>query len=116
MEIKTRNCLYCGASFTPKRDNHRFCSRHCSHYYHNRIGNQHKPADSQHVIREFMCKECGKHVMISDTKDKRTEFCNAKCCRDYYRHGRERKCTTNQGMSGGMSLGSLKRREARALM
>lgn len=107
-------CPYCGATFKTKNLNKKFCSDRRCHYYHNRVGNNHI-SNSQHVIREFLCKECGKHVYVSDKLDKRTEFCNAKCCRNYWRHKRDRNCTTNQGMSGGMSLGSLKKREALAL-
>ncbi len=114
MKQVVKTCLYCGTSFSSTISNKKFCSPRCCHYFHNRIGLVHK-SDGGRVIREFMCKECGKHVMISDTKDRRTEFCNVQCCRNYYRHRRERNCTTNQGMSGGMSLGSLKRKEIRAL-
>ena len=117
IEQISRSCLYCGAMFTTSRKNKKFCSPRCCHYYHNRIGKQHKVDDNTEarVLRDFACKQCGKHVYVTDSQDRRTEFCTAKCCRDYWRHREKWHPVGNQGMSGGMSLGSLKRREKWAL-
>lgn len=117
MEQTNRSCLYCGALFSTSRKNKKFCSPRCCHYYHNRIGKQHKLDNFKEtsVIREFLCKRCGKHVYVSDKLDRRTEFCSAQCCRNYWRHREKWHPGDNQGMSGGMSLGTLKRREKWAL-
>lgn len=108
-------CPYCGTTFLPPYPHQIFCCRRCTKKYHKKIGKPHPDNARLPVFSEFTCKECGKHVYIREMSDQRTEFCCARCCERYYKHKRERNCTTNMGMSGGMSLGSLIRRERRSL-
>ena len=73
---------------------------------------QYKPGDA--VIREFICKKCGRDVMIVDKKDRRTVFCSASCERRFYRHPTGAGHNGN-GLSGGMSLRTLMWREKMTL-
>lgn len=71
-------------------------------------------------MREFECRECGKHVFVVEKSDKRSVYCSQQCEKKYWRdltrrNNDKRKHGGNLGMSGGMSLGSLIRREARDL-
>ena len=73
-------------------------------------------------IREFICKKCGKRVFVRDKRDHRESFCSRECERVYWKcdylyakQGMSHGYQDNRGMSGGMSLGSLIRRERRVL-
>lgn len=63
---------------------------------------------------------CGKEVLVYDEKDRRESFCSRECEHVYWKHssiyakqGSGSTEHANRGMSGGMSLGSLIRRERR---
>lgn len=74
------------------------------------------PALGQIPIRSFYCRKCGKLVEIYFSDDRRTVFCTRSCEKKYWRHPpKDRGRGGNLGMSGGMSLGSLIRRERRSL-
>jgi hypothetical protein len=56
---------------------------------------------------------------VRDLHDKRTVFCQRACEEKYWKHGylkdTSHRPSANIGLSGGMSLGSLIRRERRDL-
>ena len=121
---ENRRCAHCHlplpAGTHPSR---RYCSTHCS----NRARRQredskaiaHREAtEADHVLREFYCRNCGRAVDVVDEHDKRTVFCQRACekkwWRDATRH-KDRGRGGNLGMSGGMSIHSLIRREAEDL-
>lgn len=75
------------------------------------------------ILREFDCKNlrCKRHVVVVEKRDKRTSFCCPQCEKQYWRDVTRHdngihKRGGNNGMSGGMSLGSLIRRERRDLL
>lgn len=69
-------------------------------------------------IREFFCRECGGRVIVKSEKDRRTVFCCVAHERKYWKHPERHshRPTANLGMSGGMSLNSLKMRERMDLL
>lgn len=67
-------------------------------------------------IRQFQCRQCGKTVEVFDAADKRTVFCTRAHEKKYWRDQTKYKNRSgNIGLSGGMSLHSLIRRESRDL-
>lgn len=116
----TKICEWCGQSFKTNYERTRFCSKKCSKKWH-----ESHDVHAHDIVEEgaipvafFCCKWCGKQVAVYDTStDHRTEFCSGICQREYFKRfsfKRERN-TANRGLSGGMSLSSLKRREDRDL-
>lgn len=83
--------------------------------WHDITHKEYKPGDV--VLREFDCKKCGKHVVVVDVRDKRSVYCCYSCERQYWRDATKRGGAGKQGngLSGGMSLGSLIRREKMSL-
>lgn len=80
----------CKKSFQAKRKTQKYCSGKCRKYVEKNKNVNHEETKIDGVpLREFYCRECGGRVVIKTEKDKRTVL----------------------GMSGGMSLNSLKRRE-----
>lgn len=74
------------------------------------------PAPWQKPINSFVCRTCGKSVDIYDRHDKRTVYCSHACERKYWRDvTKHRNRNGNIGLSGGMSLQSLIRREKMSL-
>lgn len=67
------------------------------------------------VLRQFDCRQCGKHVKVVEENDKRTVFCDVTCERKYWRHAYRRKHDGNLGMSSPVSLGRFIQQEAEAL-
>ena len=116
-------CKNCGDEFTPRSPWQVFCTRSCMREFYHRRGNHHEDMvdDAQPILRKFDCRTCGKHIGIIDQKDKRTVFCSQQCEKKWWRdithHGNavRKRGNGNNGMSGGMSLASLIRREARDL-
>lgn len=110
-------CKNCGKSFRAKTYNQCFCCPDCRKEFYKRKGNFHEePEPGVPIIREFDCKNCGYHVRVGDKDDLRTTFCCQQCEKDYWKHGylkrnNKKHAQNSQGMSGGMSLGSLIRRE-----
>lgn len=94
----------------------KYCSKKCRKY----VG-KHKELiheDDGIPIREFECRECGGRVVIKSEKDRRSVFCCVAHERKYWRHPERysHRETSNLGMSGGMSLRSLIKRERRDLL
>ena len=115
------NCVQCGKDFTPKIRIQRFCSKDCRRYYFHHHETYHKENDTNaEIIRQFDCCQCKRLVLVTNKRDQRTVFCSRTCERNYWRevtkHAvKNRGSRNNQEMSGGMSLGSLIRRERRDL-
>lgn len=75
-----------------------------------------EPLPYEQPIDSFTCRHCGKTVDIYDRFDKRTVYCSRACERKFWREQSKRKNRNgNIGLSGGMSLQSLIRRERRDL-
>ena len=115
-----KKCPECGNSFVTEIPYKIFCCKeHSDRYYHNH-GKEHDFNSTSPIIRSFECRECKKIVYVTDTTDKRYVYCSQKCEKEYWRKKTRRNYSkarsTNQGMSGGMSLGSLIRRERRDLL
>ena len=114
LKPKQKKCLNCNNTFTPKHKRQLYCCKSCQrhHYRHTE-----KPRITSGIpLRGFQCKKCGHRVLIFDKDDRRTDFCSRHCEHLFHKHKRDQKHTTaNNGMSGGMSLGSLIKREARDL-
>ncbi len=119
METVGRRCLWCGHEFHNRNRNVKYCSEECRRKMKRKRNRRYKdtchchPEGSQ-VILEFDCRKCGKHVAVTDSRDKRTVLCCVSCERQYWKHAyryRNRGCEPNQGMSGGMDIVRLKKRE-----
>lgn len=74
-----------------------------------------KPALGQVPLATFYCRQCKRLVEVYDKNDRRTVFCTHSCEKKYWRHPESHRRPENLGMSGGMSLASLIRRERRDL-
>lgn len=101
-------CPVCNKIFEPTVPNQKYCSTKCQQW-----------ANNNHLIPprvpyEFDCRCCGKHVVTAPFGDRRTVFCSKQCEKRWWKHP-QKKRNGNLGMSGGMSLGSLIRRERRDL-
>lgn len=73
------------------------------------------------ILREFPCRMCGRTITVTDELDRREVFCSHECEKKYWRHEYTRRNETkngreSQGMSSGMSLRNLIRREKRDLL
>ncbi|MBO6303932.1 MAG: hypothetical protein J6M62_02505 [Selenomonadaceae bacterium] len=113
-------CKNCGKEIH-RHKAHKFCSLMCYKAYRRNHGATHTPPPiNSEILRVFECRCCGKKVYVWEKKDKRTVFCCQPCERKYWRDvtrhdNANHKRGGNQGMSGGMSLNSLIRRELRDL-
>ena len=113
-------CPECGKSFVGSASQ-KYCSYRCCKK-HNRKAEENKhpdPPKGMAIIRAFPCKECGHEVLVWEGTDKRTVFCCSLCEKKYWKHNTSKSNKHRKGeigMSGGMSLGSLIRREKRDLL
>lgn len=75
--------------------------------------------ENQEPLFTFECAYCGKTVKVYSKYDQRNRFCcglHAKAFKNQSAKNRlSKNRPTNNGLSGGMSLGSLIRRESRAI-
>lgn len=76
-------CPDCGTNFITIFPNKKYCSNKCRKHWEKNNNQVHKQGDK--VIRAFQCKECKKDVWVTDTDDKRTDFCSNQCSRNYHR-------------------------------
>lgn len=75
------------------------------------------PLPFETPIDTFECRQCGRTVEIFDRFDKRMVYCSRACEKKYWREQSKNKNRSgNIGLSGGMSLRSLIRRESRNLL
>ena len=118
--IKT--CPECGKLFSTDYPTKIYCNKKCADkaaakrdesYY----DFPHDP-DAEPLF-SFECSNCGKTVHVYSKYDQRSRFCCGKCAYAF-KSGVEamrlakQRYTSNLGMSGGMSFGSLIKREARS--
>ena len=117
-----KHCEYCGKPMETDYPNKRFCSENCSKKA--RFERDESYYDFPHApdaepIFSFQCKNCGKEVKVYSKYDQRISFCCGICAKQFKKvKERQRladKKSSNIGMSGGMSLGSLIRRESRSV-
>lgn len=105
-------CPVCNKIFEPAVPHQKYCSTKCGTWARN--NNLTPPREPY----EFVCAHCGKHVVVEPFKDYRSVYCSRRCHdreREKRKEERRRRLRGNLGMSGGMSLGSLIRRERRDL-
>lgn len=112
-------CPECGKSFISSTGQ-KYCSYSCYRKHNEAKEIKHSyPPKGVPIIRDFLCKECGHEVLVWERSDKRTVFCCSLCEKKYWKHNTSKSNKHRKGeigMSGGMSLGSLIRREKRDLL
>ena len=110
-----KKCAQCGKAFTSERLFQICCSPNCTRKYFRNHGKFHaEPGKNDVILRSFVCRQCNRDVYVTSKADHRTVFCCQACEKKYWRDVTKHKSRgrdSNQGMSGGMSLGSLIRRE-----
>lgn len=117
--IKT--CPECGKTFATDYPSKIYCNKKCADkaaakrdesYY------DFPHAPDAEPLFSFECANCGKTVHVYSKYDQRNRFCCGICAKAYNKKRESKRLTkrhgANIGMSGGMSLGSLIRREARS--
>lgn len=113
-------CPLCQKHFEPRAVNQIYCSHKCmclvkrQRYCHS--DEPPVPIDTR-PIAEFVCKNCGKTVFIYSRFDQRSAYCCGKCYVKYRNKQallrNVKKRGGNLGVSPGMSLSNLIRRERR---
>ncbi len=91
-------CLVCGAVFIAERISQKYCSALCRRYAHRYGLNDHAAvSEGEPVLRAFHCVKCGQLIRITDSCDKRTKFCSARCERLYWKHSKKaRSCAVDR--------------------
>ena len=118
-----KHCEHCGKAFYTDYPTKLYCSENCAKKA--RFERDESYYDFPHApdaepLFTFQCKNCDKTVHVYSKYDQRISYCCGICAKQY-QNVRERqrlakqRYTSNIGMSGGVSLGSLIRREARDL-
>ena len=113
-------CPHCGKSFETDHGDKIYCNPNCSKSARAKRDESYYnfPRESTIPLFSFECAYCGKHVDIYSSLDQRHVYC---CYKHYVMYKELKKKFSkgrkgsNIGMSGGMSLGSLIRRENRDL-
>ena len=127
--VQMTRCKECGREITDParlgRAGVKFCCAVCAakakHRRQHKARREEAPlahaeyTGTETILRDFICRNCGKEVLVVDHRDKRTVYCQQPCERAYWRRVTKERCTGNRGLSGGMSIGSLIRREAEDL-
>lgn len=116
-----KTCEFCGDIFVTDYPSKIYCTENCAKKA--RFERDESYYDFPHdpdaePIFTFECANCGKTVNIYSKFDQRNRFCCGQCAKKFkYAQGKKqaKKRGSNIGLSGGMSLGSLIRREARSL-
>ena len=112
--IKT--CPKCGKIFSTEYPSKIFCNKNCANkasYERDESCYEFPHEPDAEPVFTFQCANCGKTVNIYSKYDQRSRFCCGQCAKKFYKNQLTSKRTDgNIGMSGGMSLGSLIRREA----
>ena len=115
-------CPHCGKSFETDHGDKIYCNQNCSKSARAKRDESYYnfPRESTIPLFSFECAYCVKRVDIYSSLDRRHKYC---CYKHFIRHREQIKKSarskgrkgSNIGMSGGMSLGSLIRRENRDL-
>lgn len=114
-------CEHCHKIFETEYPSKKYCSETCARharFYRDESFYDYAPESSE-PLYSFNCKNCGKEVFIYSRYDQRNTYCCGICCADYTKKRERMRCSkhksSNIGMSGGMSLGSLRKLEARSV-
>lgn len=117
-----RYCEYCGMPMETAYPNKHFCSKKCAdkaYYERDESFYDFLHLPDAEPLFSFQCKNCGKEVKVFSIYDQRISYCCGKCAKAYNNRQKDIRAAkprgSNIGMSGGMSLGSLIRREAKDL-
>lgn len=113
-----KRCAVCGAVFEGGARS-QYCSSSCEHKaYYERGIEYYEPLQLTDlpVLYSFECASCGRQVNIYSALDRRVKYCCGKCAAkaaEYHKRINLAKSRYNHnlGMSGGMSMGTLIRRE-----
>ena len=112
-----KHCEYCGAEMVTNYPAKKFCSETCAKKFRftRTVGDYDYIRETDEPYFEFDCANCGRHVKIYSRYDQRIKFCCGVCAKAF--HDKKQVPTNKSGnnLSAGMSLGSLIRREKRAL-
>ena len=119
----TKICQICGSAFKTKSKRAKCCSPQCNRkaYYSTQAHQQKPPTPDAKPIRSFTCRVCGRQIYVYEKKDQRHVYCSGVCFAKWknelkaQKANRKGKRRGELGVSGGMSLGSLIKREARDL-
>ena len=85
-------CAACGREFTADRVTQKYCSSYCRRYAHRHGANNHvRSSRKKEALRTFRCLKCGKLVRVTESTDRRTKFCSARCERLYWKHSEKVK-------------------------
>lgn len=115
-------CKHCGKEFFTEYPTKLYCSLNCANaaYYEREESDYKYLPETTEPIFTFECAECGKEVKIYSKYDQRHTYCCGKCAKKAKNRRESERAKKrrggNVGMSGGMSLGSLIRRERRDLI
>lgn len=118
-----KTCPKCGKIFETEYPTKIFCDEKCAkaaYYDRDESFYDFPHAPDAVPLFSFECANCGKTVHVYSMYDQRNRYCCGKCAAAYRRRKAakalaKQRYSSNLGMSGGMSLGSLKRREARSV-
>lgn len=103
-------CPICGRKFELQADTYRkYCSQECLEQ--SRRLDKVPPREPF----EFICGHCGKRVITAAYNDNRIKYCSRRCHDRAHEQRKEQRQRGERGMSGGMSLSGLIRRERRDL-
>lgn len=118
-----KRCEHCSREFETPYPSKQYCNKECSkkaYYKRDESFYEFPHLPDAELLFSFQCKNCGREVKIYSRYDQRNSFCCGICAQKYHAIQRRKrlakqKYTSNLGMSGGMSLGRLIRREARSV-
>ena len=114
-------CKHCGSVFLTEYPTKIYCSLKCANaaYFEREESDYKYLPESAEPLYTFTCAHCGKEVKIFSKYDQRCTYCCGKCAKLAKQaraaERRKKQRGDNLGMSQGMSLGSLIRRENRDL-
>ncbi|MBQ7199362.1 MAG: hypothetical protein IJS29_08880 [Selenomonadaceae bacterium] len=118
-ELFSKHCEFCGKIFTTEYASKIFCDKDCARkarFERDESFYEFPHEPNAEPLFTFECSNCGKTVNVYSKYDQRNRFCCGKCAKNFKRKQDAmryaKKSDSNIGMSGGMSLGSLIRREA----
>ena len=116
-----KHCEFCGKLFQTDYPSKRFCNESCARkarFTRDESFYFFPHEQDAEPLFSFKCKNCGKEVKIYSKYDQRNTFCCGICAKNFRTRKRKilnaKKHGANIGLSGGMSLGSLARRESRS--
>lgn len=118
-----KTCPHCGKIFSTEYLSKIYCCKKCANearFSRDESFYDFPHSPDQEPLFSFECAQCGKTVHVYSKYDQRSRFCCGICASAYKRVTEAKRLarhprTSNLGMSGGMSLESLIRRESRSV-